>query len=209
MNENTLLYVQRTRGGGGVVILDKLAYHSEMSKILSDTGTYVKLPTNPTLEFKRSLIDLIDLIETGAQLGILDKKERSYLIPAVSRIPVIYYSSKVNKDIHCPPGRPIISGINSVTSRVGKYIDFHLQPIVKSIPSYLKDTRHTISLLQKISYSRDILFVTADVAWLYNCISHNLGFLAVKSFLARVNDIPNTKKKKKVHYGPITVCHPT
>lgn len=123
--------------GGGIVILDKSDYHSEMTRILSDTETYSLLPKNPTLDFKKTLIDLIN---TGSQLGILDKNEKSYLIPVAPLIPIIYYLPKVHKSVTQPPGRPIISGINLVTPRIGRYIDFHLQPIVKLIPSYLKDT---------------------------------------------------------------------
>lgn len=106
-------------------------YHLEMTKILSDTETYVCLPKNPTSDFKKALVDLID---TGSQLGILYKKERSYLLPVAPRIPIIYYLPKVHKDAKRPLGRPIISDIDSVTSRIGCYIDFYLQPIVKSIP---------------------------------------------------------------------------
>lgn len=100
---------------------------------------------------------LVDLVDTGSQLGILDKKEKHFLIPVAPRISIIYYLPKVHKSVTQPPGRPIISGINSVTSRIGKYIDYYLQPIVKSIPSFLKDTRDTIAKLQQVTYSEDLI----------------------------------------------------
>lgn len=111
--------------GGGIVILDKQDYHSEMTKILSNAATYryVKLSKNPTVDFKKSLADLIDM---GAQLGILDKKEKTFLVPFAPQIAVMYYLPKVHKDAHHPPGRPIISGINSVTSRIWEIYRFSL-----------------------------------------------------------------------------------
>lgn len=109
--------------GGGIVILDKNDYHLEMIRILSDTDTYSRIPNIPTSTFKKTLTNLID---TGFQLGILDKMERSYLIPVAPWIPVIYYLPKVHKSITQPPGRPIISGIDSITSRIRNYIDFYL-----------------------------------------------------------------------------------
>lgn len=86
-----------------------------------------------------------------------------------------------------PPGRPIVSGIDSVTSHIGRYIDFHLQPLVKSIPSYLKDTGDTIRLLEGLDNRDDYLLVMADVAALYTCIPHKLGLAAVEYYLSRSN----------------------
>lgn len=72
--------------GGGIVILDKSDYHAEMTRIISDLDTYLRLAKNPALDYKKTLADLVD---TGSQLGILDKKEKSYLVPVVPRIPII------------------------------------------------------------------------------------------------------------------------
>lgn len=52
------------------------------------------------------------------------------------RIPVIYYLPKVHENPINPPGRPIIRGLDSVTFRVGTYIDNFLQPLVSKTPSY-------------------------------------------------------------------------
>lgn len=85
---------------GGIVVLDKKDYHVEITRILSDIETYVRLPKNPISDFKRALVDLIDM---GFQLGILDKKEKSCLVPVRPHIPIIYYLPKAHKDaIHLP-----------------------------------------------------------------------------------------------------------
>lgn len=87
---------------------------------------------------------MITLVDKGVKAHILDKKEKAFLIPMAPRIPTMYYLPKNTKMLTIPPGRPIVSGINSITARIGKYIDFYLQPIVKKVPSYLKDTNDTI-----------------------------------------------------------------
>lgn len=102
----------------------------------------------------------------------------------------MYYLPKVHKNATQPPGRPIVSGIDSVTSRVGRYIDFHLQPLVQSVPSYLKDTGDTIRRLESIDYQHDYLLVTADVTAIYTCIPHRLGLAAVEHFLSNSSQIP-------------------
>lgn len=109
------------------MILDKGSYMQEMTRILSDTNTYTQLLMDPTIKFKR---ELKDLVEKGFDMGILNKKEKEHLVPLAPRLPVIYSLPKVHKTLFNPPGRPIISGIDSITSRISKYIDFYLQPLV-------------------------------------------------------------------------------
>lgn len=162
--ERKYLIIRPADKGGGLVILDKDDYHAEMCRILEDTNTYTPLLSDPTKDDKR---ELVELVKKGFQQGILDKKERDYLVPVAPHIPIMYYLPKVHKNATQPPGRPIVSGIDSVTSRVGRYKDFHLQPLVQSVPSYLKDTGDTIRRMESINYQCDYLLVTADVIYIY------------------------------------------
>lgn len=91
----------------------------------------------------------------------------------------------MHKDPVNPPGQPIVSGIDTVTSRIGRYVDFHLQPLIRLAPSYLKDTGDTISLLESVDHQEGMILVTADVAALYTCIPHDLGFGAVEYYLSK------------------------
>lgn len=105
---------------------------------MSDHETYIPLPSNPTNGYKKKeLFRLID--ESFFQKKILSKKEE-HLVPMAPRVSVMYYLPKVHKDPANPPGRPIISGIDSVTSRIGRYINVFLQPLVVQTPSFLKDS---------------------------------------------------------------------
>ena len=47
-----------------------------------------------------------------------------------------------------PPGRPIVAAIDSVTSNISKFVDYHIKPMVENLPSYVKDTSHMISLIE-------------------------------------------------------------
>ena len=44
-----------------------------------------------------------------------------------------YLKPKVHKDGN--PGRTVISSVNCHISKISEYVDYHLQPIVKEIPS--------------------------------------------------------------------------
>lgn len=65
--------------GGCIVILDRAAYVEEMNIILSDKDTYFPLGSNPNQKYKRELRVIID---EGFNKGIVNKKERFYLIHA-------------------------------------------------------------------------------------------------------------------------------
>lgn len=135
---------------------DKVDYLKEMHKIVDDTSTYTLLPNDPKNKFKRNLEVLV---ERGVFEGILSLKEKLFLIPKAPRTPTIYYLPKLHKDPVCPSGRPVVSGIDSITSRVGRYIDFYLQPLVQKIPSYVKDTRHIINILSSLSPTANMWMV--------------------------------------------------
>lgn len=152
-----------------------------MLRLLSDQATYVPLRGNSTFKFKK---ELIALVEEGFCKNVVSNKEKSFLIPVAPRVPVIYYLPKVHKDPVHPPGRPIISGIDSVTSRVGRYIDHFLQPLV--IPNrFLIDTTQVINALKLVEWKESCMLATADVSSLYTIIFHQHGHEAVEHFEIR------------------------
>ena len=54
--------------------------------------------------------------------------------------------------------------MNCRTINVSKYVDNHLQPIVKEIPSYAKDTQDFLKKLEKVEViPKESLLVTVDV----------------------------------------------
>ena len=54
------------------------------------------------------------------------------------RTPRFYIQPKIHKQGN--PERPVISSVNCHTSNISKYVNYHLQPIVQQIPSYIQDT---------------------------------------------------------------------
>lgn len=101
-------------------------------------------------------------MKEGYRKGVINEKERDFLIPLAPKTPIIYYIPKVHKNPIKPPGRPIVSGIDSLTSRVGKYVDHFLQPAVTKT--------QVIKEIASLSVEDDVLLVTADVSSLYTII---------------------------------------
>jgi hypothetical protein len=80
--------------------------------------------------------------------------------------------------------RPIISSVNSATSRLAKYLDFQLKPFLQFVPSHISSSNEFLLFLkQKYNFSVKFL-VTLDVVSLYTEISDDLGITAVEYFIS-------------------------
>ncbi|KAJ8029907.1 Proline-rich transmembrane protein 1 [Holothuria leucospilota] len=85
-----------------------------------------------------------------------------------------------------PPGRPIVSGIGTMTEFISGYVDNLLQPLLPRIPSFIKDTTHFLQTLQDIeNLTENTLLVTMDVSSLYSNIPHVEGVQACEDFLRK------------------------
>ena len=55
--------------------------------------------------------------------------------------------------------RPIVSSCESPTENISQFIDYWLQPLMKAIPSYLKDTTKLTNQLKELTVEPDIRFL--------------------------------------------------
>lgn len=161
-----------------MVIQSKEQYKTEINRQLEDVDTYTKLLGNPLNQYKKELKKLVHL---GVKKEILNKKESQYLIPEMCRTPIIYTVPKLHKNKINPPGRPIVNGIESLTARLGEYLDKFIQPAVQQTKAYLKDTKHVLQLLEDTPVLKGrTLLATADVSSLYTIVKHHQACSATK-----------------------------
>ena len=101
------------------------------------------------------------------------------------KTPTLKLPPKVHKEGH--PGRPLVSSIDSPTSKISEYVDFHLQPYTNTIKSHIKDTNHFLTELQKVppTQSKDSYLVTLDVRSLYTNIPNEEGINVIRNLLQR------------------------
>ena len=98
------------------------------------------------------------------------------------RTPLFYFLPKIHKPNN--PPRPIISGCDSPTDRMYKYLTQVFQPIAEAQPSFLKDTKHLLQIIQQLPpLTQDTYLVTADVTSLYTKIPHESGIDTVLNLL--------------------------
>ena len=75
--------------------------------------------------------------------------------------------------------RPIVSSCNSITEPISKFVDNWLQPFVKSLPSYLKDSTEFIKLIETTNLPTKCFLASIDVSSLYTNIPHEDGLLSI------------------------------
>ena len=116
-----------------------------------------------------------------------DFKNKTYLNKNISeglttenpKTPHFYLKPKVHKE--CNPGRPVISSINCHTSKISKYVDYHLKPIVKDIPSYVQNTTDFLRKINQIDFvPNNSYHVSLDVKSLYTSIPNAEEIISIK-----------------------------
>ena len=155
--------------------MDIEKYISEAQHQLNDEINYKKLQTDPTLQHNK-LVN--DTVERFLKDKSIPTKITDGLITSNPRTPKFYIPPKIHKENN--PGRPIISSINCHKSKISKHVDYHLQSIMKEIPSYIKDTNNFINKINNHNIPKALIFVTLDVKSLYKSIPNPEGIASAK-----------------------------
>ena len=168
--------------GGATVIMDVNDYIDEANRQLTDDKFYRKLDVDPTKTHTGLVNSAIDTLQRREYLK--DKLAEGLKVSEV-RTPLFYLLPKIHKVGN--PGRPVVSSIQSHTSKISEFVDYHLQPIVQQTSSYVKDTNDFITKLETCADSIDdkTILVTMDVKSLYTNIPNEEGIGAVREFLSK------------------------
>ena len=136
--------------GGAVVILDVEDYVKEAERQLNNKENYRKIIYDPTTANNETIHKVISRFQ---KKNLLSKNISEGLKKENPKTPHFYLNQKVHKEGN--PGRPVISSINCHTSKISEYVDYHLQPIVKEIPSYVQDTTDILRKINQIDFIPD------------------------------------------------------
>ena len=82
----------------------------------------------------------------------------------------------------CAPETPYLYySCGCPTELISSYLDHVMAPLVRNLPSYIKDTKHALQIFQNIHFSGTHKFIfTMDVKSLYTVIPHHDGLRALK-----------------------------
>ena len=173
------------------MLMDRARYINEAIRQLSDVGVYVTLDKDPNT-------DMIKMVNNRVQRAheegsISDSALYYLLVNSTGKAGRFYLLPKLHKK-GCP-GRPVISGCNTLTEKISEFVDYHLKPLVASIPSYVKDTNdcpHKLGDIDRLP--EGAIMVSIDVVGLYPHIPHDEGLAAIRHALnGRLNqEIPTS-----------------
>ena len=108
----------------------------------------------------------------------------------LSRQPTVYIGEIDDSKL-----RPIIAGPACLTNRLSNLIDILLKPLVKHVPSFLRDTTNFLKQIPT-TVPDDTLLVSFDVESLYSNICNALGIEAVTYWIDQFhNEIPQRFSK--------------
>lgn len=192
LGNNKDLVIRAADKGGGVVVQNFGDYQREALHILSDPEYYERIQIDPFPDLNKRIYNL--LME-GLSKQVISKDEFRFLNIQQPNIPGFYHLPKIHKDLTNPPGRPIVTGINSATSNLSQYLDELLQIYVKKQPTFLRDSDDLIRLIHNTQWTEGLSFLTMDVSSLYSNIDHDLGVGCVDRVLMDDPEIPEIQRK--------------
>ena len=127
LKENKSIMIKKADKGSNVVIQNVDDYIKEGLKQLGDEKFYEKLDYDPTEEFRNKINKELECMFAVKELP---ENIFLFLIKGGKRHSIFYMLPKMHKNKFPPPGRPIISSINSPTEKISMLLDIILQPFV-------------------------------------------------------------------------------
>lgn len=190
------IIIKKADKGSSTIIMDKSDYIWEVERQLNNPKHYKPLQA-PI--FPVTMVALNKILHTLETDKYLSKKQLKYLSPKDDPKPRhIYILPKIHKPpdkwskpFEIPPGRPIISDVESESYRISEYIDNFLAPLSIKHPAYLKDTYDFIEKISKLNIPPNSLLISLDVDSMYTNIDNKDG---LKSVAQTFKDNPDPKR---------------
>lgn len=179
MKERQDIIIKPSDKVGNLVKQTTEDYMAMCYRILENPSWYRRISVTRMHDYQQEFFRIID----GAfSRNLISKNTRDFLKNHHPITPTFYALPKTHKSLHKPPGRPIISGIGSLTQQASPLIDDYLCPHVESLPTYLKDTIHVLTVLEGLSVPTNSILASSDVEALYSSIPYVLYFSRFNMF---------------------------
>ena len=186
LRDNRSIVINVADKGSNVVVQSTVDYKTEIYRQLQMAQHYERLdePLYPTTAIK-----LAKVLSKLKRLQFISPKQYAYLAPPPNPRPRrLYTIPKIHKPPqdwpfpYCiPPGRPIVSDINSESYHIAEYINHFLQPLASAQTSYIKDSFHFLTLIKDFGkVSCQTLLVTLDVDSMYTNIDNTEGLKSLR-----------------------------
>ena len=177
--------IKKADKGSNVVVQNRTDYINEGLRQLSDQKFY-RLQEESLTEHHNSLIK--KAIDEMVCTKEISSKTADYLFIDNPRTAKFYLLPKIHKNKLPPPGRPIVSANECPSEQISQFVDNFIQPIVMTLPSYLRDSSHLLNIIRHLQIPSGSILATLDVTSLYTNIPNDEGILAVSRYLFQHRD---------------------
>ena len=167
---------------------------------LENSEYYEEVIEDPSIEIKMKCDHLVQKMvqnrEVSEKVGEFlqngdGKLSKFYHLLKTHNIPISVDDPSEWLEENGYPIRGIISGCGSPTERLAGFVDHFLQPGMKSLGTFLQDTKHTLQIISQLNDQIDngelsldgVNLVSLDVNKMYNNITEELGKTACASYL--------------------------
>ena len=170
LSNRTDITIKPADKGGAIVILSTSEYIREGYRQLNDSKFYEPLADDPTVHHTQIVTSVLKNLLDEGRITANEHKLMKPVQPSPGRF---YMLPKIHKPGN--PGRPIISGIGTVTEPISGYVDSLIKHIPTSLDSYIKDTTHFSREISNLCIPKASYLVNLDVSSLYTNIPHDDG----------------------------------
>jgi len=130
--------------------------------MLSDDKTYTKLNGDPTANYKRKLVALLNNL---LKANKIDENQKRFLYPTAEVTPRLYCTPKIHKT-GCPL-RPIVDYTDSIMYNLSRSLADLLNPVVGKTKHHVNNAQELVSDLKTITLGPEETFVSFDVTSLF------------------------------------------
>ena len=175
--------------GNTIVLMDRNEYLKECHDQLNKATHYCRVDE---LSIDQCRNKILSVLEKLSKTKMITAKLFKQLLPPREIKPRVFYLlPKIHKPLSKwasrtrPPGRPILSNLRTESYPISQFLDYHLQPHFKRLPTYIGDTLDFLDKVRDIRVTEMDYLVTMDVTSLYTNIPHNL----IRTVLANLWDM--------------------
>ena len=160
-------------------------YFSEAYRQLSDTDVYQQVSSAVFFDVIEEVKNILSRLQKS---GVISEDMATYAAPVDLKPAGSYLLPKVHMS-WCP-GRTMVSAIGSPTEGLSEQVDHFIQPFVRNIPSYIRDTLYFIDKLHALCpLPVDSMLHAIDMTPLCPSFPHDDGLANLRTALLE-NSIP-------------------
>ena len=194
LKHNNNIIVSPADKGGATVLWNRSNYLNEGYRQLNDNKYYKRINVALT---SNNYDSLFCILKRMLRMGQISHSQFTYLLrpsPSVKQrrfylLPKIHKPVEKWTDANTPPGRPIVSDVDSESYYTAKSITLLLAPFPSTLDSFVKNSFEFKQRICSQPFNNDYILVTADIDSLYTNMNIDRCMHVTRQYLSSFLDI--------------------